>query len=43
MHWEEVHPGDEQLIYDCCDLHDQRNIVDSQDGSTELLVAVVQG
>ena len=22
VHWEEVHPGDEQLVYDCCDPHD---------------------
>ena len=21
VHWEEVHPGDEQLVYDCCDPH----------------------
>ena len=43
VHWEEVHLGDEQLVYDCCDPHDRRNIVDSRDGSTELLVAVVRG
>ena len=41
VHWKEVHPGDEQLVYNCCDPHDRRNIVDSQDGSMELLVAVV--